>query len=136
MQAEPFSGVTVPLDVEAIAADPVEAGERGVELFAEILRKAGAVALNEAIFGAVPLSQDIDGIVELRRPDNGQEAGPQEVVDQPLAGGRHRRFFRRGETAHVSSSHAASSWLGTRFASPLCARSPQHIHRPQKYRIR
>ncbi len=35
MQAEPFSGVPVPLDVEAVAADPVEAGEGGVELFAE-----------------------------------------------------------------------------------------------------
>ncbi len=33
MQAEPFSGVTVPLDVEAVAADAVEAGEGGVELF-------------------------------------------------------------------------------------------------------
>ena len=86
MQAEPFSGVTVPLDVETVAADPVEAGEGGVELFAEILREAGAVALNEAIFGAVPLSQDIDGIVELRRPDGGQEAGLQKVVDQVLAG--------------------------------------------------
>jgi hypothetical protein len=40
MKAEPFSGVTVPLDVEAIVADPVEAGERGVELFVEILREA------------------------------------------------------------------------------------------------
>ena len=93
MQAEPFSGVAVPLEVEAVAADPVEAGEGGVELFAEILREAGAVALNEAILGAVPLSQDIDGIVELRRPDSGQEAGLQEVVDQLLAGGGHRRFF-------------------------------------------
>jgi hypothetical protein len=105
MQAEPFSGVTVPLDVEAIAADPVEAGERGVELFAEILREAGAVALNEPIFGAVPLSQDVNGIVELRRPDSRQEAGLQEVVDQLLAGGRHRRFIRRGQAvrSHVSS---------------------------------
>jgi hypothetical protein len=32
MQAEPFSGVTVPLDVEAVAADPVEAGGGAVEL--------------------------------------------------------------------------------------------------------
>jgi hypothetical protein len=47
MEKEPFSGVTVPLDVEAIAADPVEAGERGVELFSGILRKAGAVASND-----------------------------------------------------------------------------------------
>ena len=90
MQAEPFSGVATPLEVEAVAADPVEAGERGVELFAEILREAGAVALNEAILGAVPLAEDIDGIVELRRPDGGQEAGLQEVVDQVLAGGCHR----------------------------------------------
>src|SRR6516165_1299006 len=97
MQAEPFSGVTVPLDVEAVAADPIEAGEGGVELFAEIFLEAGAVALNEAVLGAVPLSQDIDGIVELRRSDGGQEAGLQEVVDQVLAGGSHRRFFCRGE---------------------------------------
>ena len=107
MQAEPFSGVTVPLDVEAITADPVEAGEGSVELFAEIFREAGAVALNEPIFGAVPLSLDIDGIVELRWPDRGQEAGLQEVVDELLAGGRHRRFICCGQTAR---SHV-SSWL-------------------------
>ena len=55
MQAEPFSGVAMPLEVETVAADPVETGEGRVELFAEILREAGAVALNEAIPGAVPL---------------------------------------------------------------------------------
>jgi hypothetical protein len=106
MQAEPFSGVAVPLEVQAIAADPVEAGEGRVELFAEIFREAGAIALNEAIPGAVPLAEDIDGIVELRRPDGGQEAGLQEVVDQVLAGRRHRRFFCWGKLArsHVSSS--------------------------------
>lgn len=49
---------------------------------------------------------NIDGIVELRRPDGGQEAGLQEVVDQVLAGGRRRRFFRCRKTArsHVFSS--------------------------------
>ena len=88
MQAEPFSGVAVPLEVKAIAADPVEAGKGCVKLFAEILWEAGAVALNEAILGAVPLAEDIDGIVELRRPDGGQEAGLQEVVDQVLTGDR------------------------------------------------
>src|SRR5215813_11793205 len=105
MQAEPFSGVTVPLDVEAVAADPVEAGEGRVKLFAKILREAGAVALNEPILGAVPLAEYIDGIVEPRRPDGGQEAGLQEVVDQVLAGGRHRRFFycRKTARSHVSS---------------------------------
>ena len=110
MQAEPFSGVAMPLEVEAVAADPVETGEGRVKLFAGILRETGAVALNEAILGAVPLAEDIDGIVELRRPDGGQEAGLQEVVDQVLTGGGHRRFFCRGKAArsHVSSlAHAA-----------------------------
>ena len=93
MQAEPFSGVAMPLEVEAVAADPVETGEGRVKLFAEILRETGAVALNEAILGAVPLAEDIDGIVELRRPDGGQEAGLQEVIDQVLASGGHCRFF-------------------------------------------
>src|SRR6516165_709569 len=119
MQAEPFSGVTVPLDVEAVAADPIEAGEGGVELFAETLREARAVALNEAVLGAVPLSQDIDGIVELRRSDGAQEAGLQEVIDQVLAGGSHRRFFRRGEAgrSHLPSQFTplrrglASAWI-------------------------
>src|SRR5712691_4426723 len=120
MPAEPFSGVTVPLDIEAVAADPVEASEGGIELFAEILREAGAVALNEAILGAVPLSLDIDGIVELRRPDGGQETGLQEVVDQVLAGGSHRRFFCCGEAgrSHVPLSvhAAASAQLGVGFS--------------------
>src|SRR5215218_2607114 len=98
MQAEPFSGVAMPLEVEAVAADPVETGEGHVKLFAEILRETGAVALNEAILGAVPLAEDIDGIVELRRPDGGH---------QVLAGGGHRRFFCRGKTTR---SHV-SSWL-------------------------
>jgi len=95
MQAEPFSGVAVPLEVVAITAGPVEAGEGRVKLLAQILRETGAVASNEAILGAVPLAEDIDGIVELRRPDGGQEAGLQEVIDQVLAGGRHHRFFCR-----------------------------------------
>ena len=52
MQTEPFSGVAMPLDVEAIPADPVEASERGIELFAEIFREARAIALDKAIVGA------------------------------------------------------------------------------------
>jgi hypothetical protein len=39
MPGEPFSGVTVPLDVEAMTANRVEEGERRLELFAEILGK-------------------------------------------------------------------------------------------------
>lgn len=91
--------------------------KRGVKLFAEILREAGAVARDEAILGAVPLAEDIDGIVELCRPERGQEAGPEEPVDQLLAGGGHCRFFCRGETgrSHVVAAHAASVRRGTGF---------------------
>ena len=119
--------MTVPLDVEVIAVDPVEAGERSVELFTEILREAGAVALNEAILGAVPLSQDIDGIVELRRSDSGQETGLQEVVDQVLAGGSHRRFFCRGEAgrSHVPSRFTPlRRGLASAFANSRVAARP------------
>jgi hypothetical protein len=41
MQAEPFSGVAMPLEVEAVAADPVETGEGRVKLFAEKRSVAG-----------------------------------------------------------------------------------------------
>jgi len=73
--------MAVPLQVEAVGGDPVEAGEGSVELFADIFGEAGAIAPDEAILGAVPLAEDIDGIIELRRTDYGQEAGLEEPVD-------------------------------------------------------
>ena len=87
METEPFSGVAMPLDVEAVAAYPVEAGEGCIELFAEVIREAGAIALDKSIFGAVPFAEDIDGIVELRRL--GSRAGisasgtPRSIVRTP-----------------------------------------------------
>ena len=65
MKAVPLSGVPMPLDVEAVTTDPVEAGEGSIELLAEIFREAGAIALDEAVIGTVPFADDIDGIVEL-----------------------------------------------------------------------
>src|ERR1700675_1192759 len=116
MQAEPFSGVAMPLEVEAVSADPVETGEGRVKLFAEILRETGAVALNEAILGAVPLAKYIDGIVELRRPDGGQEAGLQEVVDQVLGRRRSPPIFlpRKGRSIScvLFSRRFGTTWHG------------------------
>ena len=97
MEAEPFSGVAMPLDVEAVGADPVEASEGRVELLAEIFREAGAVALDEAILGAMPFAEDIDGIVELRRPDGRQETRLQEFVDESFAGCGNASPFGLGE---------------------------------------
>ncbi len=59
MEAEPFSGVTVPLDVEAIAADPVEASERGVELFAGSERGADRAAAVATLIMTAKLN-DVD----------------------------------------------------------------------------
>src|ERR1043166_7470763 len=88
IETEPGSGVPMPLDIEAVAADPVEAGEGAVELFAEVLREAGAVALDEAVAVAVPFAEDVDGIVELGGADGRQEPRLQDLVDEALAGGR------------------------------------------------
>ena len=112
MQAEPFSSVSVPLQVKAIMTDPVEPGEGRVEFVAAILREAGAVTLNETILGTVPLAEDVDRIVELRRPDRGQETRLQEVVDQVLAGGSHLRFFCCGPR-HCASRATAPTYRRT-----------------------
>lgn len=87
--------LAVPLDVGAVVADPVEAGEGGVELFVEVLEEARTIALDKAILGAVPLSLDIDGVVEMRRSDDRQEARFQQVIDQALTDDRYSRFFCR-----------------------------------------
>jgi hypothetical protein len=113
VEAEPFSGVAVPLDLETVAADPIEADEGGVELFAEIFREAGTVSLNEAMLGAVPFADNVDGIVEFGGPYGRQEAGLIEVLDQVLAGRSNRRLFRRRETrcAHCPCSpRAYAAW--------------------------
>src|SRR5450432_1710781 len=120
MKAVPFSGVAMPLDVESVAADPVEARERGIELLAEIFLEAGAVALDKAILGAMPFADDIDGIVELRRVDPRQEPRLQELADQPFArrcdagllgggecGGRLKRL-PHGSPMPSASSRAAA----------------------------
>src|ERR1700691_35336 len=129
MEAEPFSGVAMPLNVEAVGADPVEASEGRVELLAEIFREAGAVALDEAILGAMPFAEDIDGIVELRRPAGRQETRLQEFVDESFAGCGNASPFGLGECgaglkrlAHGSQSPFASSTAATRRADEPDAR--------------
>ena len=56
----------MPLNVEVVVPDPVDPDERRIELLAAIVVEAGAVALQEAIFAAVPFSLDVDGVVERR----------------------------------------------------------------------
>ena len=59
----------MPLDIEAVVSDPIEAREGRFELLAEIVWEAGTIALKEAVAVRLPLAEDIDGVVEPRRPD-------------------------------------------------------------------
>ena len=59
MEAKPFASVAMPLNIKAVGADPVEAGEGRIELLAEMVREAGAVALDEANIGAVPSAENV-----------------------------------------------------------------------------
>ena len=97
IEAEPLARVAMPLNVEAVGADPIEASERRIELFAGIVREAGSIALYEAIFGAMPFAENVDRIVELGRLDRRQEARLQEVIDQPFARGGNASLFGLGE---------------------------------------
>ena len=95
----------VPLQVEAALAHPVQAGEGGVELLVEVLGIAGAVALDEAVAGAVPLAADVDGIVELRGPDRRQTARLQDLVDQALTGCGDDLFLGRRQVIRPRLPH-------------------------------
>ena len=72
MEAEPFAGMPMPLKVEAPEADPVQTREWRIKLLAEVLGKAGPIALNEAIACSVPFAADVNRVVELGRPDDSQ----------------------------------------------------------------
>src|SRR5882724_9876210 len=111
IEAEPGSGVPMPLDIEAVAADPVEAGERAVELFAQVLREAGAVALDEPVAVAVPFAEDVDGVVELGWSDGRQEPRLQDLVDEALAGGRDEGLLRIRQAGRPPSRHHAAASL-------------------------
>ena len=91
--AIPGAGMSMPLHVEAIRADPIEADEGSVEFFAEVFRESGSIALDEAIAGTLPSAPDIDAGVERGGVDGGQELRLQDLVDEPLAGGGDARLL-------------------------------------------
>ena len=64
MDAEPLAGVAMPLDIEPVAADPVDPGEGSIKFFAEVFGEARAVTLQEAVFASVPFALNIDRVIE------------------------------------------------------------------------
>ena len=75
IEAVPSSGMPMPLDIEAIPANPVQADEGTIELLTKVLGEAGTVTLDKAVSCAMPLAENIDWIVEFGWTDHGQEAG-------------------------------------------------------------
>src|SRR5262249_61678584 len=89
----PLAGVAKVGQVETIAGDVFEAGERRIEFPPGVVHKARTVALDESVVGAVPPPADIDRIVEIPWANLRKEARVQDLVDEGLAGGSHRRLM-------------------------------------------
>jgi hypothetical protein len=50
----------MPVEIEAVAAHPVQASERSVEVFAQGVRLTGSIALDKPIAVSMPFAEDID----------------------------------------------------------------------------
>lgn len=79
----------MPHDIEAgfhkMVLQMIEPREGRIEFLAKVLRKAGTVPGDEAVFAAVPLAEDVDGIVELRRANLWQKTRFERFCDKLLA---------------------------------------------------
>src|ERR1700690_3913242 len=115
MEAEPSTRVSMPLDIEAVAAYPVQASERGVELFAHGLWLTGSIALDEPIAVSMPFAEDIDWVVELSGVDCRQKSRFQHLVDKPLTRGRDGGLFKirqvHGATFHCQAAALLRSFI-------------------------
>jgi hypothetical protein len=110
METEPSPRVSMPLDIEAVAAYPVDASERSVEFFGQSLWLIGSIALDEPIAVSVPFAEDIDRIVELSGTDCRQESRLQHFVDKPLTCDRDGGLFQIRQD-HVSTFHCQAAAL-------------------------
>ena len=72
--------MTVPLHIETVPSNPIQRYERTVELIIHPVGEAGTVALDHAMLGAALSAEDIDGVVELGRPDLGKNRGVMKSV--------------------------------------------------------
>ena len=93
VEAIPSAIMSMPLNVEAIGAGPIDADEGSVKLLTEVFRESGSVALDKAIARTLPFALDIDAVVERGGGDGRQEPWLQDLVDEPLAGGGDARFL-------------------------------------------
>ena len=110
MEAEPGSRMSMPLEIEAIAANPVQTSERRVEFFSQSLWLTGSIALDEPIAVSMPFAEDNDRVVELSGADCRQESRLQHLVDKPLTCDRDDGLFRIRQ-ANMSTFHCQAAAL-------------------------
>ena len=115
VEAKLGPGMSMPLDIEAVAAYPVQASERGVEFFAQSVWLTGSIALDEPIAVSMPFAEDIDWVIELSGADCRQESRLQHLVDKPLTCGRDGGLFRIRQ-AHRPTFHCQAAALLRSFA--------------------
>src|SRR5579871_5295893 len=100
IKADPLSRVAMPHHMEPVSSEiflhVIEPRESGIELFAEILGEAGTMAGDETVFVAPPFTEDIDGVIELRRTGGRQKARLQRISDKALALDCDGIFIRSG----------------------------------------
>jgi hypothetical protein len=83
MEAEPSSRVSMPLDIEAVAAYPVQASERSVEFFGQGLWLIGSIATDESVAVSMPFAEVIEWVVEPSGADCRQESRLQPEDSKP-----------------------------------------------------
>jgi len=113
METPPFAGMPHPVDIEPVRPDTVNAGERRIELLAEIVRHTRSIALHETISPRSPSTMDIDHIVPFSGTDLREKTRFQHVANEILARRDDRAFlsFRRPRRPK------RASWLRPLFLS-------------------
>ena len=101
------------IEIEAVAANPVQASERGVEFFAQGLWLTGSIALDEPIAVSMPFAEDIDWVVELSGFDCRQESRLQHLVDKPSTGGRNDGLISLRQALGSTFRCQAAAFLGS-----------------------
>ena len=90
IEAEPLTCVPIIRQVETIPADVLQPGKRRIEFWGEGIRVIGAEALDEPIFVPVPLTVNVNWVVEGCGFNPGQKARLENLGDELLISRRNR----------------------------------------------
>src|SRR5215210_2080764 len=89
IETVPLTRVPIIRQVETIPADVLQPGKRRIEFWGDGIRVIGAEALDEPILVPVPLSVNVNGVVEGCGLNLGQITRLEHLGDEPLASRRN-----------------------------------------------